>query len=55
MRPVRKLLDTPFFVLQTLSVTLREEYVLRVFENRVMIIFGPDSEEVPGGWKRIHY
>jgi len=38
-----------------LSLTLREEHRLRVFENRVLRrIFGPKREEVEGGWKRLH-
>jgi hypothetical protein len=37
------------------DVTLREEYRLRVFENRVLRkIFGPKREEVAGGWRRLH-
>jgi hypothetical protein len=38
-----------------LSVTLRGEHRLRVFENRVLgRIFGPKREEVAGGWRRLH-
>jgi hypothetical protein len=34
---------------------LREEYGLRVFENRVLRrIFGPKREEVAGGWRRLY-
>jgi hypothetical protein len=34
---------------ETWSLTLREEYRLRVFENRVLRrIFGPKSDEVTG-------
>jgi hypothetical protein len=40
---------------ETWSLTLREGYRLRVFENMVMIrIFGPTREEVEGGWRRLH-
>jgi hypothetical protein len=39
---------------ETLSLTLREEYILRMFENRVLRISGPKREEVAGGWKRLH-
>jgi hypothetical protein len=40
---------------ETLSLTLREEYRLKVFENRVLRrIFGPKREEVSGGWRRLH-
>jgi hypothetical protein len=34
---------------------LKEEHILRVFENRVLRrIFGPKREEVAGDWKRLH-
>jgi hypothetical protein len=37
------------------SLTLREEHRLRVFENRVLWrIFGPKRDEVTGGWIRLH-
>jgi hypothetical protein len=40
---------------ETLSLTLREEYRLRVFENRVLRrIFGPKRDEVTGGWRKLH-
>jgi hypothetical protein len=36
-------------------LTLREEYRLRVFENRVLRrIFGPKRDEVIGGWRKLH-
>jgi hypothetical protein len=38
-----------------LSLTLREEHRLRVFENRVLRrIFGPKRNEVTGGWRKLH-
>jgi hypothetical protein len=38
-----------------LSLTLREEQRLRVFENRVLRrIFGPKRDEARGGWRRLH-
>jgi hypothetical protein len=38
-----------------LGLTLREEHRLRVFENRVLRrIFGPKTDEVTGGWKKLH-
>jgi hypothetical protein len=38
-----------------LSVALREECRLRVFENRVLRrIFGPRRDEVTGEWRRLH-
>jgi hypothetical protein len=40
---------------ETLSLTLREEQRLRVFENRVLRrIFGPKRDEVPGEWRKLH-
>jgi hypothetical protein len=39
----------------TWSLTLREEYRLRVFENRVLRrIFGPKRDEVTGEWRKLH-
>jgi hypothetical protein len=36
-----------------LSLTLREEHRLRVFENRALRrIFGPKRDEVTGGWRK---
>jgi hypothetical protein len=37
-----------------LSLTLREEHRLRVFENRVLRIFGPKRDEVTVGWRKLH-
>jgi hypothetical protein len=40
---------------ETWSLTLREEHILRVFENTVLRrIFGPKRDEVTRGWKKIH-
>jgi hypothetical protein len=40
---------------ETLSLALREEHRLRVFENRVLRkIFGPKRDEVTGGWRKLH-
>jgi hypothetical protein len=40
---------------ETSSLAVREELRLRVCENRVLRrIFGPKSEEVVGGWRRLH-
>jgi hypothetical protein len=40
---------------ETWSLTLRDEYRLRVFENRVLRrIFGPKRDEVTGGWRKLH-
>jgi hypothetical protein len=38
---------------ETLSLTLREEHKMRVYENRMLRrIFGPKEDEVTGGWKK---
>ena len=43
------------FGCETLSLTLREERRLRVFENRVLgRIFGPKRDEVTGEWRKLH-
>jgi hypothetical protein len=40
---------------ETWSLTLREERILRVFENRVLRrIFGPKRDEVTGEWRKLH-
>jgi hypothetical protein len=39
---------------ETWSLTLREEHRLRVFENRVLRIFGPKRDEVMGEWRKFH-
>jgi hypothetical protein len=38
---------------ETWSLTLREEHRLRVFENRILRIFGPKREE-DGSWRKLH-
>jgi hypothetical protein len=39
---------------ETWSLTLREELRLRVFERRMLRIFGPKRDEVTGEWRRLH-
>ena len=40
---------------ETWSLTLRQEYKLRVFENRVLRrIFGPKRDEILGEWRKLH-
>jgi hypothetical protein len=39
---------------ETLSLTLREEHKLRVYENRVLRVFGPKRDEVTGEWRKLH-
>ena len=39
---------------ETWSFTLRKDRRLRVFENRVLRIFGPKRDEGTGEWKKLH-
>ena len=39
---------------ETWSPTLREEHKLRLFENRVLRVFGPKRDEVTGEWRKVH-
>ncbi|KAJ4444482.1 hypothetical protein ANN_06274 [Periplaneta americana] len=40
---------------ETLTLTLREEQRLRVFENKVLSkIFGAKRDEVTGEWRKLH-
>jgi len=40
---------------ETWSLTLREEHMLMVFENRVLRrIFGTKMDEVTGEWRKLH-
>jgi hypothetical protein len=49
------ILPVVLFGCETWSVTLREEHLLRVFENRVLRrIFWTKRDEVAGEWRRLH-
>jgi hypothetical protein len=40
---------------EILSLTLREEHRVSVFENKVLRkIFGPKRDEIIGGWRKLH-
>ena len=39
---------------ETWSLTLTEERKLRLFENRVLRIFGPTRNEVTGEWRKLY-
>jgi hypothetical protein len=50
-----RVLPVVLYGCETWSLTLREEYRLRVFENRVpRRIFGPKRDEVTGEWRTLH-
>jgi hypothetical protein len=36
------------------SIAMNQEHKLRVFENRVLRIFGPKRDGVTGGWRKLH-
>jgi hypothetical protein len=49
------LLPVVLYGCDTLSLTLKEEHRLRLFENRVLRrIFGPKRDEVTTGWTKRH-
>jgi sorting nexin-29 len=50
-----KILPVVLYGCETLSLTLREDHRLRVFESMEMRIFGPKRDEVTGRWRKLHY
>jgi hypothetical protein len=49
------ILPVVLYECKDLSLTLKEEQRLTVFENRVLRrIFGPNRDEVTGGWRKLH-
>ena len=49
------ILPVVWYGCETWSLTLREEYRLRVTEKRVLRrIFGPKRDEVTGEWRKLH-
>jgi hypothetical protein len=56
MKQKKRVLVIPviFYACETLSLTVREVYRLRVFENKELRrIFGPKRVKVEGGWRRL--
>jgi hypothetical protein len=50
-----KIFPVVLYGCKTWSLTLREEYRLRVFEIRVLRrIFGQKRDEVTGEWRKLH-
>jgi hypothetical protein len=48
-------LPVVFYGCETLSLALKEEHRLKVFDNRVLRrMFGPKRDEVIGGWRKLH-
>jgi hypothetical protein len=49
------ILPVVLYAFGTLSLALREEHRLRVFENKVLRrIFGSKRDEVMGRWRKLH-
>jgi hypothetical protein len=49
------ILSVVLYGCETWSLTVREKYKLRVFENRVLRrIFEPKRDGVTGGWRKLH-
>jgi hypothetical protein len=48
------ILFVDLYARETWSLTIREEHKRRVFENRVLRIFGPMRDEMMGGWRKLH-
>ena len=49
------ILPVVFYGCETLSLTLREEHRLRVFENKVLRkIFGAKRDEITREWRKLH-
>jgi hypothetical protein len=43
------------FGCETWSLTLKEECILKVFENRLLRrIFGPKRDGITGGWRKLY-
>jgi hypothetical protein len=51
-RPI--ILPVALYGCKTWSLTLREERRLRVFESRMLRVFGPKDDEVTGDWRKLH-
>jgi hypothetical protein len=49
-----KILPVVLYGRETLSLTLREDHTLRVFENRVLRGIVDRREEVSRGWRKLH-
>jgi len=48
------ILPVVLYECETWFVTLREERRLRLFENRVLRIFGPESDEITWKWRKLY-
>jgi hypothetical protein len=48
------ILPVVLYECETWSLTLREEHRIRVFDNRVLKIFGPKRDEVKGECRKLH-
>jgi hypothetical protein len=48
------ILPTVVYEFEIWSLILRAEQTLRVFDNRMLRIFGPKRGEVTGEWRKLH-
>ena len=48
------ILPVVLYECETWSLTFREEHRLKVFENRVLRIFGPKRDGLTGEWRKLH-
>jgi hypothetical protein len=51
---LRSMMPVVLYRCETLSLTVREEHKLRVFENMALRIFGPKRDGVTEGWRKLH-
>jgi len=51
---IKIILPVVLYECETCSFTLRDERRLRVFENGVLRLLGPEREEVTGEWRKLH-
>jgi hypothetical protein len=48
------ILPVALYGCETMSLPLRQEHRLSIFENKVLRIFGPRWDELTGGWIKLH-
>jgi hypothetical protein len=48
------ILPVVLYLCETWSLILREEHRLKLFENKVLEIFGSKREEMTRGWRKLH-
>ena len=51
---ITTVLPVVFYGRETCSPTIREERTVRMFENRVLRVFGPKGDEITREWRKLH-